>query len=759
MAATSRSTGQGARRGRSAPLVAVLVALGLYLVLFYSTRLPSLERTGQGAFRRADYFWLLLLPEELLRGWCGDPPEVALADRVPVLTIALAIVGFAWLAGWLAMALCRMDRGLSRLEQFVFATAVGLNLVSTWTLAVGLAGLLCRVWAFILPGVAVCSAAGWVAWQRRTAPVDRGQQWAGSGEGEATSGGQVLSWGWLWAGLPFVAVIVLGGMLPPVDFDVREYHLQVPKEFYQRGRIEFLPHNVYGNMPMGVEMHSLLAMVLAGDWWLGALAGKTVAALFAPLGALALVAAGRRWLNSSAAVVAALAYVSCPWVVHVSTAGLIDGGVACYLFLAVYAMLLWLDRSGSAQAGGTASLPVAPRGRSALAGFLAGAAVATKYPAALFVLLPLAVVAAVAGLWKWRGRAASAKGWGKLFPPFRRSVVTGGTFLLVAFIGCGLWLAKNWVFTGNPTYPLLYEVFDGRYWSHEKNEKWNRAHRPEWPAEFSPAHLWADLTRVGCRSEWLSPLVIPLAALGLVAVCSMPRGGPGGRQGHGRLALNPSSRIVVVFCAAQFFFVIAAWWLFTHRIDRFWIPALPLACLVAGLGASWSMAPAWRVALRFFLVLALVSSFLVASTARPGVYNRYFVRLQRLRTHPERVDPWILYFNRLRPPGRVLLVGAAEVFDLEVPAMYNTVFDDCIFEKLVKGRRPEQVRAAFAARDITYLVVHWGEIARYRSPGNYGFTDFVQPDVLARLVRAGVLEPLPPLKGHPARAYRVLRAD
>ena len=59
-------------------------------------------------------------------------------------------------------------------------------------------------------------------------------------------------------------------MLPPLDFDVCEYHLQAPKEFFQQGRITFLPHNVYANMALGTEMLSLLAMVVAGDWWWGA---------------------------------------------------------------------------------------------------------------------------------------------------------------------------------------------------------------------------------------------------------------------------------------------------------------------------------------------------------------------------------------------------------------------------------------------------------------------------------------------------------
>ena len=78
--------------------------------------------------------------------------------------------------------------------------------------------------------------------------------------------------------------------------------------------------------------------------------------------------------------------------------------------------------------------------------------------------------------------------------------------------------------------------------------------------------------------------------------------------------------------------------------------------------------------------------------------------------------------------------------------LYNTCFDDCIFEQLVKGKTPGEIRAELAARHIAYVYVNWSEIDRYRSPGNYGFTDFVQPAVFARLVQQGVLEPLPPIK-------------
>ena len=61
--------------------------------------------------------------------------------------------------------------------------------------------------------------------------------------------------------------MLLGSMLPSIDFDAIEYHLQGPKEYFQAGRISFLPHNVYTSMPFNVEMLHLLGMEVLNDWW------------------------------------------------------------------------------------------------------------------------------------------------------------------------------------------------------------------------------------------------------------------------------------------------------------------------------------------------------------------------------------------------------------------------------------------------------------------------------------------------------------
>ena len=86
-------------------------------------------------------------------------------------------------------------------------------------------------------------------------------------------------WGWLLLlGVPFVSVMTVGAMLPPYllwtpdephGYDVVEYHLQVPREWYEAGRIIPLHHNVFSFFPFNVEMHYLLAMHLRGGPWAG----------------------------------------------------------------------------------------------------------------------------------------------------------------------------------------------------------------------------------------------------------------------------------------------------------------------------------------------------------------------------------------------------------------------------------------------------------------------------------------------------------
>ncbi len=703
-------------QSRSLYLALFVVLLLGYLWLFYSA--PFTVDASGSPMSRFEFQRLLMVDmPDFLRLWTNeDVSKCNVLDRAPILLAALLIVFLGTIIGRRVLSSTRADEGLTRLETAIFSAGVGLSLLSLLTLGIGLTiGFHQRVMCLVIYfGAGGAALVYWLRYRMSRPVVDPvdlprprdPRDW--------------LSRRAIWIIVPFVVVILLGAMLPPRSFDVREYHLQVPKEWYQQGRIGFVEHNVYGNMPMGAEMHAIIGMIIMDDWWLGALVGKTVIASFTVLTALALFAFGRRFINTTAGVVAAVVYISIPWVSLVSMHGLIEGVFGFYFATAVYAWLLWAR--GDDKSRRTSTI--------ALTGFLAGSAVACKYPALLFVVVPIFV-----------GVCVLPKNW-----LMRRAAETGAThrwrsaavFLLAVACACGPWLGKNWVLTGNPTYPLLYGVFGGRALTPETARQWRTAHavpRDEDGRSFSAGQFAASAADVLWKSVLLSPLLMPLAALALIV------------KKHLRL---------VWLLAALYLFVLAAWWLLTHRHDRFWVPVLPIVALLAGIGATWTSARLWQHAVIAILFWGCVCNLqMMASKAMQDV--RFVVSLDELRTDPPRADAPIqsrihpahraLNLNAHVPDGyRVLMVGNAEPFDLEVAALYNTCFNECIFTKLLKGKTAREQLAALRDAKIAFVFVDWKELDRHRSPGGYGYSsDYPQIATLKSLVEQGVLsKPTPP---------------
>ena len=612
----------------------------------------------------------------------------------------------AYLAGRLVIERIGADDGLSQLEVVVFATGVGLNLISLYTLAIGLAGGLQLRLAFILPGLAIIGAVGLRC--RHWFPLPN----AGGAIRSAVRNWfaeRTLARLAAWLCIPFAMVILAGSMLPPWYFDTREYHLQVPKEWYQQGAVTFMPHNVYGNMPLGAEMHAIVGMnLMAGkdNWWWGALVGKTIIAAYALLTALALVGFGRRFLSPTVGTIAAFVFISTPWITHVSTSGMIDGVSAFYLLATFYGLLISHDRIKS----GKPSTPTL-----LLAGFLAGSAVACKYPAVLFVVIPGFVAAACLPLGKLNLRAALA-------------------FALAVTLACGLWFGKNLVLAENPTYPLLYSLFGGTTRTAEKDAQWTTAHGPPHDAAGRSVswQLVQDSTwRLLLRSEFASPLLLPLAVMSLFS------------RRHRRLVLTLG--VIILFN-------VIAWWLLTHRIDRFLVPILPVIALLAGIGATLFCDRIWRRAVAAMLCIGFAFNLVFVTSPLPGD-NRFltsykFLQLDEPTDAPfsaERMHRAHKYLNGQVAPGfAVLAVGEAQVFDFEMPVYYNTCFDDCVFETMMKNRTREELLNAFREKRISHVFIFWYELDRYRSPGNYGYSDYVTPELVQReFVEQDILREIP----------------
>lgn len=708
-----------ARGGRPRFGLGFLV-LGLALVVlecgwlhwFLNEPLPNSAAVGRPKLHRSDLLWRALpgvvpgvrLEQSLLGPALRDLSHVEnLPQRAPIVLAAGLIAVAALALGDLTLRGLKLLRLLGPSEHIALAFGLGTTGLGVVTLGLGRLGVL-RPWPTRLGlGLLVLAEAVLLVLDRRRRGVDEDPSALGR------VGGARPSAMWLGFGLvvgPFLLIMALGAMLPATDYDSIEYHLQGPKEYFQAGRIAFLPHNVYTSMPFGVEMLHLLGMEVLGDWWLGALVGQFLIASYAPAAAAMIALTARRWASPRAAWVAAIVYLSTPWVYRIAVIPYVEGPLCYY-----HAALVWAaSRARAAESTSRTRL-------WSVVGLLAGGAMACKYPALISAVLPFGALAAFEAVRRRSGRIvlAFAVGWAVVMTP---------------------WLAKNVADTGNPVYPLAYRVFGGGHWDEAQDVKWSAAHgsavQGRRPVSFGA--LTESVVDVAGRSDWQSPLYVALAPLAWLR--------PGSRRRAGSL-----------WCYVAYLF--STWWLVTHRLDRFWLPMLPALAVLAGLGADWAVGRAWSIALCVLLMVSVAAN-LVQSSSGLTAFNEWMGDLRVLRRRiPEILNPPLARLDTELPPeAKILLVGQAGVFHFERPIVYNTVFDRETLELMARGRSPAQVRRALVDRGVTHVYVDWHEIERYRSPGNYGFTPFVTPDLFAGLVAAGILDP-PRSLGSRQELYRV----
>ncbi len=706
---------------------------GLYLLFF----LAEVVGGSDSILTRFHLYLVLLAPEELFRNVTAGGLWHGLADRAATLFAAAA---FLWCALWLGWWPLRWIGSLDdrrRWECAVFATALGLHLISLLTLLVGVLGWLqTPVMAMAFGAAGVASPIAWLL--RRGSVKGVGSLFrpaptaveSGPTEKDSRPLPSALERR-LWlatiaAAAPFALVVLLGAALPPWDFDVLEYHLQVPKEWYQAGRIEFAPHNIYANMPLGAEMFPLAAMSVLRDWWLGAIVGKTVMGACAILTALAIYGIVSRFASPVAALIASLVWLSHPWAVHVSISGLNEQVYALYLTCAVSAV---------------AVKEAAPRSWL-LAGMFAGAAAACKYPAVVMLVMPLAAWAVVAP--RLEDYYTS---------PVRMRLNVLACFLVSASLSGGAWYARNAVQSGNPVYPLLANVLDGKTRTPEKNAQFARGHAVP---PYTPGKLFESAIRITWQSEHQSPLLIPLVLLGAAAAWRMTND----------QAPMTNSRPLVIGIWSLVISFLATWWLFTHRLDRFLVPAIPLAAIIAGAGVEYALRRPLKWVLYPLLVVGLLFNLVYVCSPMPLALvlagdNRWLGPLAELRRDEpseriptSRVNSDIRWLNANVPAGqRVLCIGEAAVFDLEVPVYYHTCFDDCQLVEWMAGKTAAERKQILRDKQVAFVYVDWAEIERYRAQGNYGFDSRVSRELLSELVAQRVLAP--PLADAPPDIYPV----
>ena len=524
----------------------------------------------------------------------------------------------------------------------------------------------------------------------------------------------------LWlAGVPAAAVLLVASASTPGllwgsefgGYDALSYHLQLPAEWGEVGRIVPLGHNVYSYLPGHVEAAFAVIGSIAG-----VLAVREGAALFSAQALHALITLMSAWLVSRAArrlgeragignahaasILAGCALLATPWIVVVAS--------LAYNEMAVVAL-----GAGALFVAAEDRVPCARRG--ALTGLLVGAACCAK-PTALILVAPGVGVALLA--------LAPRREWARL-------VVAGA---IVGAATLSPWLIRNWLASGNPVFPQLTSVFGTGHWSPEQAARYAGAHHFDgsWldrlrlivlpDANVPPDAPGVRRLRGLTNPQWF---VLPWAA---AAAC-------------GLLVARARTRTIGLILTGSLVLGLIGWLMLTHIQSRFLVPLAGFAAVSIGVALA-SLPRRAAVTLGLVLVAAQTgATWLRFSLENGGNPNLY------LWVSPGDLTGWTLdlsdesnadltmpqYVNRvLRADAVVYLLGDATPLYWRSGVVYNTAWDAWPLGEAIREHPgdPPAWTESLRSRGITHVAVNLSELSRLNRSG------WSDPGVTPEAVRA-----------------------
>ncbi len=291
----------------------------------------------------------------------------------------------------------------------LFATGLVLWFVSIYLFLVGHFGLLWGVFIVLPPAVALVVVAA-LLYPALPSLKDYGR-W------------ELLL---LACTVAFVLLVLPLVSTPPVSRDALIHHLAVPKLYLEKGGIFEIPFMSFAYQPMNLDYLYLVPLYLGVD-----IAAKYIHASMGLLTAVLLYDFVKERASALYGLLAALLFLSTPVVVKLSASAYVDLGVTFYAALSVVAFVRWMEEGKKRYLF-----------FSALAG---GFSLGVKYNGAVVVFL-LSMFVLLYSVRK-KGQVAAIRDF--------------GLYALVSSLPFLPYLVRNYLWVGNPFYPLIGGMVKG----------------------------------------------------------------------------------------------------------------------------------------------------------------------------------------------------------------------------------------------------------------------------------------------------------
>jgi hypothetical protein len=310
----------------------------------------------------------------------------------------------------------------SSLEEFVFSTGLGLGLLTYVVFALALLGVLYAwlVWLILVMLAIALSEDIWCS------IINLRKRLSGFFTAGFSMKDRAIDTLLISLISIYLLVNLIGALAPEIEVDALVYHLYIPKVYIQNHRLVYIPYEFRAAFPLGMEMLFTLGMLLSNS-----VLAKLIHFALGVLSLLTTYCFGRKYMGSRVGLLAATVFYTVSVVAWESTTAYIDLGTTFFSTLEILALVNWWHSQ---------------RDRwLAVAAIMCGLAMGTKY------LGVFSLVILITGILLKRSFAGK-----------QDILVVLRTILVYSFVSVLIvspWLIRNYVFTGNPVYPLLNYVF------------------------------------------------------------------------------------------------------------------------------------------------------------------------------------------------------------------------------------------------------------------------------------------------------------
>ncbi len=538
--------------------------------------------------------------------------------------------------------------------------------------------------------------------------------------------------------IAFCTLIVVGNWLPTFQpewfYDSMVYHLAVPEQYLLQHKVCYLSHTFISNYPFLQEMRYLFFLTLGDDiapallhWADGALVAAAVYAL------------AEVFLGRTAAWLAAAIYLSQPTLRLLQPITMVELGLTWFEILATMAFVAgmgWLSHTANRQ-GVMGQAPSMFRARGAwflLVGWFLGFAQGIKYIGLLTSILLLG--------WLCVSFIRSGRGGAKL----------GGTLALIvgwASLWMGVWLAKNWLFTADPLFPI-HTIFPALNWDATLYEGWMDDNTKYGVVRGASLASWLKMpVRASIDTALFGTFTLNPFPLLFLPLLFLFRRSP------------EPIRFLAVY--AGLYFVL---WASSSQQTRFLYPmmaqaAVAIAFVVTRLGAgSWLLRGTLGVATTWILINAVYGEIhnRFSNSALVPYTTGHLDRSRFLRMGVPYYETVQKANEVMGKRSRLLFIGGDESYYCKRNRVCNSIYDrSWLGHQAERAKSPEKLLALLRRQRITHLLLHeprceeyvgygifdWGERAKenfLRMWHTYGRKVFVSKGVFLFELTA---EPIP----------------